>query len=152
MRNKKMMIALVTAALLLMTGFAFADSFTEGEGEFFRSGPRFDGFFGGMGRHHRRNVEREDWSRGQGSFFGGPEHCPFFDEYGEDFDGEEYRQQWLEDRKERIDEAVKAGEISEEEAQGYKEMLEERSLEFEEGETFQRGGGRRRGGGRGHRW
>jgi len=151
-----------------MSGFVFADTFTEGDGGFFPGGPGygeegsgFGGFFGGMRGHHRRDTvrdesDREDYGKG-GFFFGGPEHCYFLDEDREDIDWEDidredYREQWLEQRTTAVDEALEAGEISEEEALEYKEILEERSLEFEEEGSFQRGGGRGRGRSRGHMW
>jgi|GEM_PF-1742127 len=169
MRNKKMIIALITAAVLLMTGFVFADSLSEREGEFFGPGFGPRGFFGGMGGHHWRDSERDDWNqedwnrddyrennwdnfRGEGFRFGGSDHCYFDYTDREDLDIEEYRAQWLEERFEVIDEAVTAGEISEEEADEYKEILEERALRFEEEGTFERGPGRGRGRSRGHMW
>lgn len=164
MRNKKMLIALITAAVLLMTGFVFAETVSDRNGEFFGPGFGHRGFFGGMGGHHWRDSEREDWDRddyrednwdnfrAEGFRFGGSDHCYF--DYGdrEDVDLEEYREQWLEERYEVIDEALKSGEISEEEAKEYKEILEERALRFEEEGTFERGPGRGRNRSRGHMW
>ncbi len=154
MRNKKMFIALITAAVLLMTGFVFADTLSDREGEFFGSGFGSRGFFGGMGGHHRRNVDREDWDRedfqGEGFRFGGPDHCFFLDGDGEERDFEEFREQWLENKYEIIDRGLKDGEITEEEALEYKEIMEERSRSFEEEGGFHRGPGRGRS--RGHMW
>lgn len=156
MRNKKMLIALITAALLLMTGFVFADRVSDGEGDFFGPGLGNRGFFGGMGGHHRRDVERGDWKgedfREDGFRLGGPDHCYFPNEDREDMDLEEYREQWLEKGYEAIDQALEDGEISQEEALEYKELLEERALGFEEEGTFERGPGRGRGRSRGHMW
>ncbi len=156
MKNKKMLIALITAAVLLMTGFVFADTISDREGEFFGPGFGNRGFFGGMGGHHRRNLEREDWDREdvrEDSFrFGASEHCYFYGAEKEDLDAEEYRQQWLETRVKAVDQALEAGEISEERALEYKEILEERSRSFEEEGSFQRGPGRGPGRSRGHMW
>ncbi len=143
MKNKKMFIALITAAVMLMTGFVFAESLTYREEGLFNRGPQM-GFFGGMRGHHWRDAE--------GSFFGGPGHCYFSEEDRGDLDVEEYRKLWLEERFEAIDRGVEAGEISEQEAEEYKEILEERSLRFEEEGNFNSGPGRGRGRNRGHMW
>ncbi len=172
MRNKKMVIAIITAAVLLMTGFVFADTLTNREGESFNrygndgffghmrgygwSDEAREGFFGHMRGYGWSDEAREDWDRDgslkEGYGFGRSGHCFFGDDSREDVDFDEYRENWLTERFEEIDEAVEAGEISEEEAKEYKEILEERSRSFEEEGTFERGPGRGRSRGRGHMW
>jgi len=180
-----MFIAMITAAVLLMTGFVFADTLTDQNGEVLEPEYRNDRFFGHMRGFGWSDEAREDWDRdeeglegyGNDGFFGSmrgygwsdedrtdwdrdeyPEegygfgrfdHCYFEDEDREDMDFEAFREEWLTERFEVIDEGVKAGEITEEEATEYKEFLEERSSELEEEGSFQRGPGMGRGMGRG---
>lgn len=172
MRNKRMVIALITAAVLLMTGFVFADSLSERDEAGF-NGYRNDGSFGhmrGFGWNddapadgdwdeerfdenrndgffgHMRGFGWNDEAREDGYGFG---HCYFGDEDWEDGDFEAYREEWLNERFSAIDEAVEAGEITEEEALDFKETLEERSEAFEEEGSFRRGPGMGPGMGRG---
>ena len=152
MKNKKIIIALLAAALLITSGFAFAEGYNE-EGSVFNRGFGPGGFFGGPRGHHRSMASGEDFTPGYDDedrgFFGRRDHCLYYDLDDEEM--EAYRDEWMKDRNEAIDNALEEGEITEEEASYYRERLEDRERWMEE-EGFHRGPGHRRGGHRGPRW